>query len=116
MNKYITDTTKNNLKSIIKNCTVPQQKALQEVTRGLMVEGTPVLRHLAQDNDKTAKKQAEKYSHHLAGVDLSEAVEVLALRHVKKEVKKYSIIAYDLSDIAKECAKKMEKIRRVFDG
>ena len=116
MNKYITDTLKNNLKSIIKECTVPQQKALQEVARGIIAEGTPILRHLAQDDNKTAKKQAEKYSHHLTGVDLTESVEDLALRHAKKEVKQYSIIAYDLSDIAKESSKKMERIRRVFDG
>lgn len=116
MAKYITDTVKNNLKSVIKGCTAPEKKAVTEVVRGLLTEGTPILRHLAQYEDKTAKKQAEKYSSHLRKKDFTEAVESLALRHAKQEVRKYTIIAYDLSDIAKDCAKKMEKIRRVFDG
>jgi hypothetical protein len=116
MCKYITDTVKNNLKSITNTCTVPQKKAIAEVVRGLMTEGTPVLRHLAQDGEKTAKKQAEKYSFHLSGTDLTAAVEKLALGHAKTEMRKYTIIAYDLSDIAKESSKEMEKIRRIFDG
>ena len=44
------------------------------------------------------------------------SVEKLTFRHAKTEVKKYTIIAYDLSDIAKDSAKEMKKIRRVFDG
>ena len=116
MCKYITDTIKNNLKSVTKGCTVPQKKAVEEVTRGLLTEGTPILRHLIQNDKITAKKQAEKYSHHLRGVNLTEAVEKLTFRHAKVEVKKYTIIAYDLSDIAKDSSKEMKKIRRVFDG
>lgn len=116
MCKYITDTIKNNLKSVTKRCTVPQKKAVEEVTRGLFTEGTPILRHLIQNDEITAKKQAEKYSHHLRSVDLMKEVEKLTFRHAKEEVKKYTIIAYDLSDIAKENAQEMEKIRRVFDG
>jgi len=116
MCKYITDTVKNNLKGIIKSCTVPEKKAVEEVVRGILTEGTPILRHLAQYEDKTAKKQAEKYSFHLRKRDLTGLVENLALRHAKTEIQKYSIIAYDLSDIEKECARVMEKLRRVFDG
>jgi len=116
MCKYITDTIKNNLKSVIGNSSKPVKKAISEVVRGLLTEGTPVLRHLAQDEEKTVKKQAEKYSHHLSGQDFTPEVEKLALRHAKIEMGKYTIIAYDLSDIAKESAKVMEKIRKVFDG
>jgi len=116
MSKYITDGVKNNLKSITKGLTRPQKKVVAEVTRGLLTEGTPILRHLIQNKELTAKKQAEKYSHHLRAVDLMRAVEKLALRYAKKEMKKHTIIAYDLSDINKDEAKEMEKIRRVFDG
>jgi len=116
MCKYITDTVKNNLKSVIKGCTLPERKAAEEVVRGLLTEGVPILRHLAQDGEKTAKKQAEKYSFHLAKTNFTEAVCGLALRHAASEMTAYTIIAYDLSDIAKESAKEMEKIRRVFDG
>ena len=89
MCKYITDTIKNNLKSVTKRCTVPQKKAVEEVTRGLFTEGTPILRHLIQNDEITAKKQAEKYSHHLRTVDLMKEVEKLTFRHAKEEVKKY---------------------------
>jgi hypothetical protein len=116
MCKYITDTVKNNLKSVIKHCTLPEKKAAEEVVRGLLTEGVPILRHLAQDEEKTAKKQAEKYSFHLAKTDFTEAVHDLALRHAAAEMTEYTIIAYDLSDIAKESAYEMEKIRRIFDG
>jgi len=116
MCKYITDTAKNNLKNITKECTKPQKKAIAEVVRGLLTEGTPILRHLAQDIEKTAKKQAEKYSFHLSHLNLMEEVEKLALKYAKSEIKKHTIIAYDLSDISKDSAKEMEKIRKVFDG
>ena len=116
MCKYITDTVKNNLKSVTKDCTRPQRKAIEEVVRGLLTEGTPILRHLAQDEEKTAKKQAEKYSLHLGGVKLTRAIEKLALGHAKTEMRSHTIIAYDLSDISKDSAKEMENIRRVFDG
>jgi hypothetical protein len=116
MYKYIQDFIRNNSKSLFRGLTKPQKKAISEVIRGLFTAGTPVLRHLAQDVSKTAKKQAEKYAHHLKNINLLEQVEEFSLKKVKNEVRKNTIIAYDLSDIAKECAKKMEKIARIFDG
>ena len=116
MNKYIHDAIRNASRSILKGLTRPQQKAVSEIVRGLFTKGTPVLRHLIQSETKTAKKQAEKYAWHLANTDLRSAVDKFALRKAKAEVKKNTIIAYDLTDINKECAKKMEKLRRVWDG
>jgi len=116
MCKYITDSVKNKLKSITKGLTKPQNRAVAEVTRGLLTEATPILRHLVQNEKLTAKKQAEKYSHHLRNVDLMEMVEKLALKYAKENMKKYTSIAYDLGDVNKDDAKEMEKLRRVFDG
>ena len=116
MNKYIQDSIRNNSRSILNGLTKPQQKALSEVIRGLFTAGEPVLRHLAQDENKTAKKQGEKYSHHLGNVMLREKVESLALRRAKQDTRKTTIIAYDLTDINKECAKKMEKLTKVWGG
>jgi len=48
-------------------------------------------------------------------MDLTEAIESVALRHAKNNVGKYTIVSYDLSDISKKSAKKMENIKRVFD-
>ncbi len=116
MIKYIQDLVRNHSRNILKGCSLPQQKAISEVIRGLFTAGTPVLRHLVQDENKTAKKQAEKYSYHLGSIDLEKKVDNYALRRIKYSIRKNTIIAYDLSDISKECAKKMENISRVFDG
>ncbi len=116
MIKYIQDSIRNHSRNILKDCTLPQKKAISEVIRGLFTAGTPVLRHLVQDKNKTAKKQAEKYSSHLGNTNLEKTVEDYALQKIKYSVRKNTIIAYDLTDISKECSKKMEKISRVFDG
>ncbi|MCF7830403.1 transposase [Candidatus Gracilibacteria bacterium] len=116
MNKYIHDSIRNNLRSIISGCSVPQQKAITEVVRGLFTEGSPILRHLAQNQEVSAKKQGDKYAHHLGNVVLTKKVEKFALKRAKPEIKHDTIIAYDLSDISKECSRKMDKIARVWDG
>lgn len=116
MYKYIQDFIRNNSRCLLSDCTLPQKKAISEIIRGLFTAGTPVLRHLVQSEMKTAKKQAEKYSKHLGQVDLREKVEEFVLKKARAEVKTNTIIAYDLTDINKECSKKMEKLSRVFDG
>jgi len=116
MSQYIQDTLRNNLRSIVSSCTVPQQKAIHEIVRGLFLKQTPILRHLAQDASITVKKQAEKYGRHLEQSALKKPVDAHALRRVKKEMTEDTIIAYDLTDIAKEYAQSMEKLSRVFDG
>ena len=116
MNKYIQDFIRNNSRSIFYGLTRPQKKAITEVIRGFFTAGTPILRHLAQDPNKTAKKQGEKYSYHLGKVDLKEKVEEFSVKKAKGEVRKNTIIAYDLTDIAKEAAKKMAKIQKLLQG
>ena len=116
MEKYLGDALRNNLRPIIDSLTRPQQKAVSEIVRGLFTMGKPILRHLAQDGTRTRKKQAEKYSHHLGNVDLVPSVEALALRKAARGIRKHTVIAYDLSDIAKPFAEKMEKLSRVWDG
>lgn len=116
MYKYIQDSIKNNSRCVLKGLTKPQQKALSEVVRGLFTAGEPILRHLAQDETKSAKKQAEKYSHHLGNVQIQDKVEELALKEAKKQIRKRTIIAYDLTDISKESARKIEKLSEVWDG
>ena len=116
MEKYITDAIHNSLRSITGNLTRPQQKAIAEMVRGLFTKGEPVLRRLAQNADASAKKQAEKYSHHLGNVDLTETVELLALRRVVSTMRKNTVIAYDCTDINKDDAEKMENMGGIWDG
>lgn len=116
MYKYIQDSIRNNSRLIMKDLSVPQKKTVSELIRGVFVEGSPILRHLAQNAKISSKKQGDKYSYHLGKIDLVQKVEQSAVNKVRNEVRKNTIIAYDLSDINKEAAKKMEKLSRVFDG
>lgn len=116
MYKYIQDSIKNNSRCVLKGLTRPQQKALNEIVRGLFTAGEPILRHIAQDKNKSAKKQAEKYSHHLGNIQIQKKVEELALKEARKQIGKRTVIAYDLTDISKESAKKIEKLSEVWDG
>ena len=116
MEKYITDAIHNSLRTVTAGTTRPQQKAIAEVVRGLFTKGEPILRHLAQNAEVSAKKQAEKYSYHLGNVDLTEAVEMLALRKVAATMRKNTVIAYDCTDINKEDAETMEGLGGIWDG
>lgn len=116
MEKYITDAIHNSLRTVTAGTTRPQQKAIAEVVRGLFTKGEPILRHLAQNAEASAKKQAEKYSYHLGNVDLTEAVEMLALRKVTSTMRKNTVIAYDCTDINKEDAEQMEGLGGIWDG
>lgn len=116
MYKYIQDEIRNNSRLLLNDLTVPQKKAVAETVRGLFVRGTPILRHLAQNENISAKKQGDKYSYHLGNIELKKKVETSALNKVRNHMRKNTVIAYDLTDINKEAARKMEKISRVFDG
>ncbi|QQR55592.1 hypothetical protein IPG41_03490 [Candidatus Peregrinibacteria bacterium] len=116
MNKYIQDFITNKCRSIFTGLTLPQKKALAEVLRGLFVEATPILWHLAQNKEVSAKKQGNKYSHHLGNVDLQKKVEDFSVRAVASEIRKNTVIAYDLVDLSKPSAKKMEKLSQVYDS
>ena len=100
----------------MKDLSRPQQKSIGEIIRGLFTAGKPILRHLAQDETKSAKKQAEKYAYHLGNVNIVDKIDEFALKLAQKHIRKNTVIAYDLTDIAKESSKKIEKISTVFDG
>jgi hypothetical protein len=116
MYKYIQDEIRNNSRLLLKDLTVPQRKAVTETLRGLFVKGTPILRHLAQNENVSTKKQGDKYSYHFGNIELKKTVEVSALNKVRHHMRKNTVIAYDLTDISKESARRMGKISRVFDG
>lgn len=116
MEKYITDAIHNSLRTVTSGMTRPQQKAIAEVVRGLLTKGEPILTHLAQNAEISAKKQAEKYSYHLGNVELTDAVEDLALRKVVSTMRKNTVIAYDCTDINKDEAEEMENMGGIWDG
>lgn len=116
MSKYILDYVRNQTRGVLKDLTVPQQKAVTEVIRGLFITRRPILRHLAQAQSKGFKRQGDKYGYHLSRVRLEKKVENMEIKKAKSSVRQDTIIAYDLTDIAKEHAKKMEGMSGIFDG
>lgn len=116
MHKYISDFLKNNTNCVLDGLTRPQQKSVREVIRGLYTQGTTVLRHLSQDERKNTRGQAEKYSRHLQNIEITDTVNDFAVQRLKQHISEDRVIAYDLSDIAKPYAKKMEGLSKVFDG
>jgi len=123
--KYTADFVRNNLISMSKmaNCTLPQKKALKQITCGLLENKAPMLNHLSKETEKaTTKKQAEKLGKHLGKVDLTKSVNKIVLNKAIEQIKaiaekeEETVIAYDLTDIAKPCAQKMAGLTKVFDG
>jgi hypothetical protein len=118
MQKFISDSVKNNLKSIFKGFSIPQKKSLRLLVKQLLKKGTGILRHLGDiDPEKISPKSlGQKFSYHLGKVDLLTSVEKYADRKIVKNLKKNSVIAYDLTDINKDSARKIEKMGHCFDG
>ena len=117
MKKYIQDFIWNQLKSLLKEWfSLPQEKAIREITRGLLKENTPVLRLLSQDPSKQAKYQWMRFSKHLWNICLEKKVETYCFKKSFKNLTKDSIIAYDLWDINKDSARKMWWLSKVMDG
>ena len=96
--------------------TKPQQKAFQDMVKGLLAKGKPILKEMASVFDSKPKKQSERFSRHLRNLNLEGKVSDFALKKAAKLVNENTVIAYDLTDIAKPHAKKMEKIDNIFDG
>ncbi len=119
VSKYTADTIRNNLTSICNfaKCTIPQRKAMKQILCGLIDNREPILNQLAREEEKaTTKKQSEKLGKHLGNVDLIESVNKMTLKKASKFIEDETVIAYDLTDITKNSAKKMEGISEVFDG
>lgn len=116
MEKYILDYVKNNTKTVFQDLSLPQKKAMRSIVRRLFQSGEGVLRRLGEGYDQLPKTIAEKFSLHLGNIDLLESVEDFADRRLVRLLPQGGIIAYDLTDINKSSAKKIEKLDKCFDG
>ena len=116
MNKYILDSIKNNTKTIFLELSVPQKKAITLMIKRIFQTGSGILRHLGDGNTQLPKTIAQKFSRHLGNVELLRPVEAFADRQILKYLPKGGVIAYDLTDIAKPTAEKIENLTYSFDG
>ena len=113
--KHIHDAIRNALRAIGSPLTTPQARAVKEILVGLLKHNTPILNHLNTGGSVKVSKQAERYRRHLENIDIAEATEERILRTLPK-VEEDTVISYDLGDIAKPHARKMEGMSGVFDG
>jgi len=112
---FLHNTIRNDLRAITTSCTLPQTRALKDILLSVMKEGTTIVQHLGSKTTMNKGKQAERFRRHLENVDLSDAIEQRITKMLPK-IEEDDVICYDLSDIAKPAAKKMEGLSRVFDG
>jgi hypothetical protein len=116
MEKFISDFVKNNTKTIFKDLSLPQKKNLRALIYALFKHQTGLLSELSLNEKILPKNLAQKFSYHLEKVDLKNRVEIFCDRKILKILEKNCVIAYDLSDILKASAKKIEGLGKVFDG
>ena len=112
---FLHNTIRNDLRAITASCTLPQTRAVKDVLLSVMKEGTAIVQHLNVRPHVRTGKQAERLRRHLENVDLGENVEKRITKTLPA-IEEDTVICYDLSDIAKPTAKKMEGLSRVFDG
>lgn len=116
MDKYTLDFLRNQINPVIYEFSKPQKDCLSILLRQIFIKGTPILRHLALEDEKLVKSQARRFSRFLGNINLEPIVDELALKQAKNMIEEDTSIAYDLCDIAKENAKVMEKLSNIWDG
>lgn len=112
---FLHNTIRNDLRAITAGCTLPQKRAVKDMLLSIMKEGTTIVQHLDVRPNTRKGKQSERLRRHLENVDLGENVEQRITKTLPV-IEEDTVICYDLSDIAKPSAKKMEGLSRVFDG
>ncbi|MBR9703524.1 hypothetical protein GOV10_05775, partial [Candidatus Woesearchaeota archaeon] len=113
--KHIHNAVTNTLRSISDQLTTPQAKSVKEILIGILKDKTPILNHLNTESLIKIVKQSERYRRHLENIDIADVIEERIMRTLPK-VEEDTVIAYDLGDIAKPHAKKMERLSGIFDG
>lgn len=113
--KHLHSAVANALRSVGSRLTTPQARAIREILIGLLRDNTPILNHLNTSTRTTVGKQSERYRRHLQNIDMTAAAEERIFRTLPT-VEDDTVIAYDLGDIAKPHAKKMEGLHGIFDG
>lgn len=116
MEKFTSDYLKNNTKTIFLSLSLPQKNCMRLLLRQILHQGSGLLRVLGNCGKGLPKTIGQKFSYHLGNISLLDPVERFADRRVLRFLKPDTVIAYDLTDISKPSAKKIEKIGRTFDG
>lgn len=113
--KYIHDAIRSALRCVAQDITLPQTRAVKEILLGLFTHSTPILNELNRDATIRVGKQSERHRRHLGNIDLARTIEERIFRTLPA-MEDDDVISYDLGDIAKPRARKMEGLSGIFDG
>lgn len=113
--KHIHDAIRSALRFVTKDLTLPQTRAVKEILLGFLTHHTPVLNEMNRDASIRVGKQSERHRRHLGAIDITGRIEERIFRTLP-EVGEDDVLSYDLGDIAKPRAKKMEGMSGIFDG
>jgi hypothetical protein len=113
--KHIHNVVSHALRAIAVGLTLPQTRAVREILTGLLRSGTPILNHLHPSRRTTVGKQSERYRRNLGNIDITKQIEERIFRTLPP-VEEDTTVAYDLGDIARPHARKMEGLSGIFDG
>lgn len=98
--------------------TLPEHKAIRDLTRGILTSGSVIVYQSARElQEKTrTKKTAERFYRNLKrpGFDLRIRERLLEMQC--RELDSETLILVDGSDLAKPVAKRMEGLKKVWDG
>ena len=117
MTKYILDYIKNNTKTVFLGMSKTQKQTMKVMVKRMFKVQSGILRKLGDGKQKELPKtMAQKFSRELGKIDLLNPVEEYADRRIVENMENGGVVAYDLTDIAKENSAKIEKITPIFDG
>ena len=100
------------------NFTLPEFKAIRDITRGILSSGSVIVNQIAKElNEKTTvKKTAERCYRNLKHRNLHERLSTQMIEQQSRQFDHETLIIVDESDIVKSSATKMEGLNRVRDG
>ena len=101
-----------------KSFTLPEFKAIRDITRGILSSGSVIVNQIAKDLNEqtTVKKTAERCYRNLKHRNLHERLSAQLIERQCRYFDNETIIIVDESDIVKSNATKMEGLSKVRDG
>lgn len=106
------------LEPLEKGLSLPEQKFLNGITKGILGSGSVIVRQIAQELDESIdlKKTCKRLYENLKREDLSKRLEQNLLQKQCYYLTRDSLILVDPSDLMKPLSKQMEGLSRIRDG
>lgn len=103
---------------ISKGLSKPKRKFIGQVLFGIQASRDTKLSNISRGLNEEIKliKTEQRLSRHMMSKDLTESINKTLIEDGMLRIKKDTVLAFDLSDVQKPFAKKMENLAKVWDG